>query len=149
MRFKAQLLFMLMLNGGLSNCTLIKELYISGNSISDVAGLHRLLKLTVPDLRFNKITIKATGQLVANYNSLQVLNLIGNPIQRNISDNQLQKADSGLLPKLVDLNKPPIKPQMAQQVITHSVGKAALGNNCQNINRKALRKVAKDHQVPS
>ncbi|CAL0319341.1 unnamed protein product [Lupinus luteus] len=126
---------------GLSNCTLIKELYISGNRISDVEGLHRLLKLTVLDLRFNKITTtKAIGQLVANYNSLQVLNLIGNPIQRNIGDNQLRKVVSGLLPKIVDLNKQPIKPQRARQVITHSFGKAALGNNCRNINRKARKK---------
>ncbi|WJX40818.1 hypothetical protein P8452_28254 [Trifolium repens] len=31
---------------GLSNCTPVKELYLVGNKISDVEGLHRLLKLT-------------------------------------------------------------------------------------------------------
>ena len=78
---------------GFSNCTLIKELYLAGNKISDVEGLHRLLKLTVLDLSFNKITTtKALGQLVANYNSLQALNLLGNPVQSNISDDQLCKA---------------------------------------------------------
>ncbi|KAJ6335515.1 hypothetical protein OIU78_012195 [Salix suchowensis] len=91
---------------GLSNCTVIKELYLAGNKTSDVEGLHRLLKLTVLDLSFNKITTtKALGQLVANYNSLQALNLLGNPVQSNISDDQLRRAICGLLPKLVYLNK--------------------------------------------
>ncbi|KAG9132764.1 hypothetical protein Leryth_014038 [Lithospermum erythrorhizon] len=39
----------------LSNCILIKELYLAGNKISEVEGLHRLLKLTILDLSFNKI----------------------------------------------------------------------------------------------
>ncbi|CAL9132069.1 unnamed protein product [Musa textilis] len=78
---------------GLSNCILIKELYLTGNKISDVEGLHRLLKLTVLDLSFNKIPkAKALGQLVANYDSLLALNLLGNPIQTNIGDDQLRKA---------------------------------------------------------
>ncbi|KAI5447393.1 hypothetical protein KIW84_015017 [Lathyrus oleraceus] len=99
---------------GLSNCTPVKELYLAGNKISDVEGLHRLLKLTVLDLSFNKITTtKALGQLVANYNSLQALNLLGNPIQSNIGDEQLRKAVCGLLPKLVYLNKDVVKPQRA------------------------------------
>ena len=56
---------------GLSNCTAIRELYLAGNKISDVEGLHRLLKLAVLDLGFNKLTTaKALGQLVANYHSL-------------------------------------------------------------------------------
>ncbi|KAL4310491.1 hypothetical protein GQ457_01G027560 [Hibiscus cannabinus] len=35
---------------GLSNCTLIKELYLVRNKISDLESLHRLLKLTVLDV---------------------------------------------------------------------------------------------------
>lgn len=123
---------------GLSNCQLIKELYLAGNKISDVEGLHRLLKLTVLDLSFNKITTtKALGQLVANYNSLQAINLLGNPIQSNVSEEQLRKAACGLLPKLVYLNKQPIKPQRAREVLTDSVAKAALGNGGYNSRRRA------------
>ncbi|RZC06772.1 uncharacterized protein LOC114415314 [Glycine soja] len=126
---------------GLSNCTLIKELYLAGNKISDVEGLHRLLKLTVLDLSFNKIsTTKALGQLVANYNSLQALNLLGNPIQSNISDDQLRKVVCGLLPKLVYLNKQSIKPQRGREILTDSVAKAALGNSSRNSYRRALKK---------
>ncbi|XP_021900611.1 uncharacterized protein LOC110816646 isoform X2 [Carica papaya] len=126
---------------GLSNCTLIKELYLAGNKISDVEGLHRLLKLTVLDLSFNKITTtKALGQLVANYNSLLALNLLGNPIQSNISDDQLRKAVCSLLSKLVYLNKQPIKPQRAREVLTDSVAKAALGNSALSSRRKTIRR---------
>lgn len=121
--------FLLSIVIGLSNCTLIKELYVAGNKISDVEGLHRLLKLTVLDLSFNKITTtKALGQLVANYHTLQALNLLGNPIQSNISDDQLRKAVCDLLPKLAYLNKQSIKPQRARELLTDSVAKAALGN---------------------
>ncbi|VVA30845.1 PREDICTED: leucine-rich [Prunus dulcis] len=122
---------------GLSSCTLIKELYLTGNKISDVEGLHRLLKLTVLDLSFNKITTtKAMGQMVANYNSLQALNLLGNPIQNNISDEQLRKAVCSFLPKLMYLNKQSIKPQRAREVLTNSVAKAALGNKGWSPRRK-------------
>lgn len=114
---------------GLSNCTLIKELYLAGNKISDVEGLHRLLKLTVLDLSFNKITTaKDLGQLVANYNSLLALNLIGNPVQANIGDDQLRKTVCSLLPHLTYLNKQLIKPQRAREVVTDSIAKAALGS---------------------
>ncbi|GAV63580.1 LRR_4 domain-containing protein/LRR_6 domain-containing protein [Cephalotus follicularis] len=135
---------------GLSNCTLIKELYLSGNKISDVEGLHRLSKLTVVDLSFNKITTtKALGQLVANYNSLVALNLLGNPIQSNISHDQLLKAVSGLLPKLMYLNKQPIKPQRAREVHTDSVAKAALGNSSWNSRRKAVKRVSQGASTSS
>ncbi|EXB75349.1 Dynein assembly factor 1 [Morus notabilis] len=128
---------------GLSNCQLIKELYLAGNKISDVEGLHRLLKLTVLDLSFNKITTtKALGQLVANYNSLQAMNLLGNPIQSNVSEDQLRKAACGLLPKLVYLNKQPTKPQRAREVLTDSVAKAALGNGGYNSRRRAGKRVS-------
>ncbi|KAA3453876.1 Dynein assembly factor 1, axonemal [Gossypium australe] len=128
---------------GLSNCILIKELYLAGNKISDVEGLHRFLKLTVLDLSFNKITTtKALGQLVANYNSLQALNLLGNPVQSNISDDQLRKAVCSLLPKLTYLNKQPIKPQRAREVLTDSVAKAALGSGSWSSRRKASKRTS-------
>ncbi|KAF8365035.1 hypothetical protein HHK36_032961 [Tetracentron sinense] len=115
---------------GLSNCMLIKELYLAGNKISDVEGVHRLLKLTVLDLSFNKITTaKSLSQLAANYNSLLALNLLGNPIQRNICDVQLRKTVSGILPQLAYLNKQPINPRITREVAMNSVIKAALGNN--------------------
>lgn len=128
---------------GLSNCTLIKELYLAGNKISDIEGLHRLLKLTVLDLSFNKITTtKALGQLVANYNSLLALNLLGNPIQINISDDQLRKAACSLLPKLAFLNKQPINSQKAREVGTEAVAKAALGSSTRGTHRRSTRKVS-------
>lgn len=128
---------------GLSNCTLIKELYLAGNKISDIEGLHRLLKLTVLDLSFNKITTaKALGQLVANYNSLLALNLLGNPIQINISDDQLRKAVRSLLPKLAFLNKQPINSQKAREVGTEAVAKAALGSSTRGTHRRATWKVS-------
>ncbi|XP_065881320.1 uncharacterized protein [Euphorbia lathyris] len=126
---------------GLSNCTMIKELYLAGNKISDVEGLHRLLKLTVLDLSFNKITTtKALGQLVANYSSVQALNLLGNPIQSNVSEEQLRKAVCGLLTKLVYLNKQALKPQRAREVLTDSVAKAALGTGYSSSTRRAARR---------
>lgn len=135
---------------GLSNCTLIKELYIAGNKISEVEGLHRLLKLTVLDLSFNKITTaKALGQLVANYNSLLALNLLGNPIQSNISDEQLRKATCSLLPKLAYLNKQPINPQKAREVSTESIAKAALGNSSRGSHRRTVKRVSQGGSVSS
>ncbi|KAJ8555577.1 hypothetical protein K7X08_013073 [Anisodus acutangulus] len=127
---------------GLSNCTLIKELYLAGNKISGIEGLHRLLKLTVLDLSFNKVTTtKALGQLVANYNSLLALNLLGNPIQINISDDQLRKAVRSLLPNLAFLNKQPINSQKAREVGSEAVAKAALGSSTRGTHRRATRKV--------
>lgn len=131
---------------GLSNCTIIKELYLAGNKISDVEGLHRILKLTVLDLSFNKIsTTKSLGQLVANYNTLQALNLLGNPIQSNVSDDQLRKAVTGLLPNLVYLNKQAIKAQRAREVATDSIAKAALGNSSWS----SRRRTRKTSHIPS
>jgi len=92
-------------------------------------------------LSFNKITTtKALRQLVANYNSVQALNLLGNPIQSNISDEQLRKAVCDLLPKLVYLNKQSIKPQRAREMLTDSVAKAALGNSSRTPKRRTLKK---------
>ncbi|CAJ1971765.1 unnamed protein product [Sphenostylis stenocarpa] len=127
---------------GLSSCTLVKELYLVGNKISDAEGLHRLLKLTVLDLSFNKITTtKALGQLVANYNSLKALNLLGNPIQKNISHDQLSKAVSGLLPKLVYLNKQPFKDHRTREILSNSVARAALGNSTRSCDKRSIRRL--------
>lgn len=136
---------------GLSNCTLIKELYLAGNKISDIECVHRLLKLTVLDLSFNKIaTTKALGQLVANYHSLQALNLLGNPIQTNVSDDQLRKSVCSLLPKLTYLNKQTLKQQRAREVLMDSVAKAALGSGNRSLRRKAVRsRVGGSGSVPS
>ncbi|KAI3442789.1 uncharacterized protein J3R85_001059 [Psidium guajava] len=135
---------------GLSNCTVIKELYLAGNKISDVEGLHRLLKLTVLDLSFNKITTpKALGQLVANYSTLQALNLLGNPIHSNISDDQLRKAICSLLPKLVYLNKQPIKQQRALDILTDSVAKAALGSSSRGSYRRAAKRSSQGGSLSS
>lgn len=123
---------------GLSNCTLIKELYLSGNKISHVEGLHRLVKLTVLDLSFNKITTsKALGHLVANYNSLMTINLLGNPIQSNNSDEQLRRMVCSLVPKVGYLNKQAVNTQKAREAM------AALGgsNSNSNTRRKSGRKV--------
>lgn len=85
-------------------------MYLAGNKISEVEGLHRLLKLAVLDLRFNKIsTSKGVGQLAANYNSLQAISLEGNPAQKNVGDEQLKKHVQGLLPHLAYYNRQSIK----------------------------------------
>ncbi|KAJ6835041.1 uncharacterized protein M6B38_123720 [Iris pallida] len=95
---------------GLASCSSLKELYLAGNKISEIEGLHRLLKLNILDLRSNKLsTAKGLGQLAANYGSLQVINLDGNPAQRNVGDEQLKKYLLSLLPNLVYYNKHSIK----------------------------------------
>lgn len=127
----------MILPSGLSNCILFKELYIAGNKISYVEGLHRLFKLSVLDLSFNKITTtNALRQLVANYNSLIALNLLGNPI--HISDYQLRKTMCSLLRKLVFLNKQAINPQKARD---QAVAEAALGNSNRSTSSRTTRKV--------
>ncbi|KAF0908554.1 hypothetical protein E2562_026342 [Oryza meyeriana var. granulata] len=94
---------------GLASCSSLKELYLGGNKISEVDGLHRLLKLKVLDLRHNKIsTSKGLGQLAANYNSLEAVNLDGNPAQKNVGDEHLKKYLLGLLPNLAVYNKHPV-----------------------------------------
>jgi hypothetical protein len=95
---------------GLASCSSLKELYLAGNKISEVDGLHRLLKLKILDLRHNKIsTSKGLGQLAANYNSLEAINLAGNPAQKNVGDEHLKKYLLGLLPNLAVYNKQPIR----------------------------------------
>ncbi|KAE8659280.1 hypothetical protein F3Y22_tig00116964pilonHSYRG00529 [Hibiscus syriacus] len=99
---------------GLSNCTPIKELCLAGNKISDVEGLHRLLKLT-----------------------------------SNISDDQLRKAVCSLLPKLTYLNKQPIKPQRARELLTDSVAKAALGSGSLSSRRKTSKRATQGSSASS
>uniref|UniRef100_A0A0D9VQK0 U2A'/phosphoprotein 32 family A C-terminal domain-containing protein n=1 Tax=Leersia perrieri TaxID=77586 RepID=A0A0D9VQK0_9ORYZ len=116
------------IGNGLSNCGAIRELYLAGNKISEVEGLHRLLKLAMLDLSFNKITTtKALNLLVANYNTLRALNLVGNPVQANTGDDALRKAVSGLLSRLAYLNKQPVVRSSSLQ--------------------RAQREAAKDHRV--
>ncbi|KAL0368834.1 UNVERIFIED_CONTAM: hypothetical protein Scaly_1102300 [Sesamum calycinum] len=130
---------------GLRELTRLRVLDLSYNRISRIGqGLHRLLKLTVLDLSFNKITTaKALGQLVANYNSLLALNLLGNPILSNISDDQLRKTTCSLLPKLAFLNKQPVNPQKARAIGGNAIAKAALGSSSsgRNSRRKAVKRV--------
>jgi hypothetical protein len=107
---------------GLASCSSLKELYLAGNKISEVEGLHRLLKLNVLDLRFNKIsTTKCLGQLAANYNSLQAISLEGNSAQKNVGDEQLKKYLQGLLPHLTYFNRLPIKASTLKDAADRSV----------------------------
>ena len=107
---------------GLASCSSLKELYLAANKISEVEGLHRLLKLTVLDLRFNKIsTAKCLGQLAANYSSLQAISLEGNPAQKNVGDEQLKKYLLGLLPHLVYFNRQSIKASSLKDAADRSV----------------------------
>ncbi|KAH0452716.1 hypothetical protein IEQ34_020015 [Dendrobium chrysotoxum] len=128
---------------GLSNCTVIKELNLAGNKISGVEGLHRLLKLTVLDLSFNKITTtNAFGQLVANYNSLLSLNLIGNSIQSNLGEDQIRKAVLSLLPRLSYFNKQPIKQHRVREVGANMVANTAVGDGRWSSQRRPMRRLA-------
>ena len=118
-----------MLRPGLSNCTAIRELYLAGNKISDVEGLHRLLKLAVLDVSFNRVTTaRSLGQLVANYGSLRALNLLGNPVEAATGGGTLRRAVSGLLPRIEYLNRQAVKPQRAREAAKDSIARAALGN---------------------
>ncbi|XP_072952032.1 uncharacterized protein [Typha angustifolia] len=102
---------------GLASCSSLKELYLAGNKISEIEGLHRLLKLHIFDLHSNKIsTSKGLGQLAANYASLQVVILEGNPAQKNVGDEQLKKYLLSLLPHLVRYNKQSIKANGPREV---------------------------------
>ncbi|KAM7260180.1 hypothetical protein ACFE04_015921 [Oxalis oulophora] len=108
----------------------LHALNLSRNKISTIEGLRELTRLRVLDLSYNRIS--RIGQ---------ALNILGNPIQSNISEDQLRKAVCGLLPKLTYLNKQAIKPQRAREVITDNVARAALGNSSRDLRRKALRRV--------
>lgn len=77
---------------------------------------------------------------MANYNSLMAINLLGNPIQCNISDDQLRKAICSLLPKLAFLNKQAANPQKAREMGGDAVAKAVLSRR--DSRRKSVKRVA-------
>ncbi|KAL6647630.1 hypothetical protein ACP70R_015067 [Stipagrostis hirtigluma subsp. patula] len=131
---------------GLASCSSLKELYLAGNKISEVDGLHRLLKLKVLDLRHNKIsTSKGLGQLAANYNSLEAINLDGNPAQKNVGDEHLKKYLLGLLPNLVLYNKQPIRTTGSKDVSdrhTRKISSSHRSDRGVRSDRKSSRLVA-------
>ncbi|VAI09738.1 unnamed protein product [Triticum turgidum subsp. durum] len=127
----------------------LRAVNLSGNFIAHISagslpkGLHSL------DLSFNRVTTtRGLGQLVANYNSLKALNLLGNPVQANVGDDALRKAVSGLLPLLAYLNKQALKPQSAREAAKDSVAKAALGNNRWSSRRRASSTARRLGQSP-
>lgn len=128
---------------GLASCSSLKELYLAGNKISEVEGLHRLLKLHVLDLRANKIsTTKCLGQVAANYNSLQVVSLEGNPAQKNVGDDQLKKYLQGLLPHLACYNRQFMKVGTLKDAADRSVrlGASAFDRSGLKSEHKSVRK---------
>ena len=117
--------------------------------MSDVDGLHRLLKLAVLDVSFNKVTTaRGLGQLVANYGSLRALNVLGNPVQANVGDDTLRKAVSGLLPRLEYLNRQAVRPLRAREAAKDSVARAALGNSRWSSRRRASSSARRSSQSP-
>lgn len=113
--------FLLFFPKGLASCSTLKELYLAGNKISEIEGLHRLLKLTILDLHSNRIaTSKGLGQLAANYASLQAVILEGNPAQKNVGDEQLKKYLHYLLPRLAHYNRQPIRASGSKEVADRS-----------------------------
>ncbi|XP_006657394.1 probable serine/threonine-protein kinase DDB_G0278509 [Oryza brachyantha] len=128
---------------GLASCSSLKELYLCGNKISEVDGLHRLLKLKVLDLRHNKIsTSKGLGQLAANYNSLEAVNLDGNPAQKNVGDEHLKKYLLGLLPNLAVYNKNPVRASGSKEVSDRHTRKISSSHRTGRLDRKSSRLVA-------
>ena len=117
---------------------------MAGNKISEVEGLHRLLKLNVLDLRFNKIsTAKCLGQLAANYSSLQAISLEGNPAQKNVGDEQLKKYLQGLLPHLVYFNRLPIKASSLKDAADRSVRLGISSHQLERVVRTDHHKTAR------
>lgn len=120
----------LRLGHGLANCTSVRELHLAGNKISEVEGLHRLLKLSFIDMGFNKLaSAKSIGQLAANYNSLQAINLLGNPLHSNLGEEPLRKLITGIAPHVVYLNKQAMKAVSARDATVDSVARAALASS--------------------
>lgn len=114
----------------MANCSSLRELHLAGNKISEVEGLHRLLKVSYIDLSFNKLTsAKSIGQLAANYNSLQAINLLGNPLHSNLGEEPLRKLVSGLAPHVLYLNKQALKSVPARDALVDSVAKVALATS--------------------
>uniref|UniRef100_A0A1D1XZV1 Protein phosphatase 1 regulatory subunit pprA n=1 Tax=Anthurium amnicola TaxID=1678845 RepID=A0A1D1XZV1_9ARAE len=134
---------------GLAACSSLKELYLAGNKISEVEGLHRLLKLNVLDLTFNKIsTVKSLGQLAANYGSLQAINLEGNPAQRNVGDDQLQKYLRGVCPRLIYFNKHIIRTNSGKE-LSERLARSATSHQFDNGVRSDHRRSRRGHHTTS
>jgi hypothetical protein len=122
---------------GLANCTSLRELHLAGNKLSEVEGLHRLLKLSFVDLSFNKLASgKSIGQLAANYNSLQAINLLGNPLHSNLGEEPLRKLIIGIAPHVVYLNKQAMKAVSARDASVDSVARAALGTTSHHTHQR-------------
>jgi hypothetical protein len=122
---------------GLANCTSLRELHLAGNKLSEVEGLHRLLKLSFIDLSFNKLASgKSIGQLAANYNSLQAINLLGNPLHSNLGEEPLRKLIIGIAPHVVYLNKQAMKAVSARDASVDSVARAALGTTSHHTHQR-------------
>lgn len=137
-----------LVNLGLASCSSLKELFLAGNKISEIEGLHRLLKLTVLDLRFNKFsTTKSLGLLAANYSSLQAISLEGNPAQKNVGDEQLRKYLLGLLPHLVYYNRQGAK-DARLGTSTHQLDRS-LRSELKNSSRKSSHGASSTHKPGS
>ncbi|RRT48410.1 hypothetical protein B296_00039839 [Ensete ventricosum] len=91
-----------------------------GNKISEIEGLHRLLKLSVLDICSNRISnSKGLKQLAANYASLRAVNIKSNPAEKNVGDEELKKHLSSLLPHLAYYNKQAIRANGSKEVLDH------------------------------
>ena len=122
---------------GLANCTSLRELHLAGNKISEVEGLHRLLKLSFIDLGLNKLaSAKSIGQLAANYNSLQAINLLGNPLHGNLGEEPLRKLITGIAPHVVYLNRQAMKAVSARDATVDSVARAALASTSHHTHQR-------------
>lgn len=110
---------------------------MAGNKLSEVDGLHRLLKLSIIDLSHNKLASgKSIGQLAANYNSLQAINLLGNPLHSNLGEEALRKLISNIAPQVVYLNKQAMKAVSARDASVDSVARAALGGTSHHTHQR-------------
>ncbi|KAF9590162.1 hypothetical protein IFM89_031766 [Coptis chinensis] len=78
-------------------------LNLAKNRMSAIEGLRELSHLRVLDLSYNRIS--QIGRGVASSSSLKELYLAGNPAQRNVGDEQLQKYLRSILPSLVYFSK--------------------------------------------
>ncbi|KAL3696935.1 hypothetical protein R1sor_011011 [Riccia sorocarpa] len=118
------------IGNGLLSCTSLKELYLAGNKISEVEGLHRLSKLAILDLSFNKLTtIKAIGQIAANYKSLQALNLSENEVLSNLGDDHIRRFVTAVCPQVLYLNKQALKTISSRDAVDKNIARAALGKS--------------------
>ncbi|VAH30921.1 unnamed protein product [Triticum turgidum subsp. durum] len=134
---------------GLRELTRLRLLDISYNRISRIGhGLASCssLKELYLDLRHNKIsTSKGLGQLAANYNSLEAINLDGNPAQKNVGDQHLKKYLLGLLPNLAVYNKQPVRATGSKEVSdrhTRKISSSHRSDRSSRSDRKSSRLVA-------